>query len=271
MPTSLEELLQIMRSLRDERSGCPWDRVQTFASIAPSTLEEAYEVVDAIERDDLAHLRDELGDLLFQVVFHSQMAQELGHFDFEDVAAAICTKLVRRHPHVFAAAPQPTVQQQSMDWESIKASERAAAAGGKPGSQLDGVPRTLPALTRAVKLSKRAARVGFDWDLPEQTAVKVDEELQEVLQAIRENPHAAPSQNVFEEVGDLLFAVANLARKLDVDAESALRAANSKFERRFRHMEQAAGSTGAAVADLPLERLEELWNDAKRAEGSASI
>lgn len=271
MATSLEELLRIMRNLRDERSGCPWDRAQTFASIAPSTLEEAYEVVDAIERNDLPHLKDELGDLLFQVVFHSQMAQEQGKFRFDDVAAAICDKLVRRHPHVFAAAPQPTVAQQSLDWEAIKAGERAAAAGATPGSQLDGVPRALPALIRAVKLSKRAARVGFDWDLPEQTAAKVDEELQEVLQAIRENPDAKPSQNVFEEVGDLLFAVANLARKLDVDAESALRAANSKFERRFRHMERAAGGSGTTVAELPLESLEVMWNAAKRDEGPVSI
>ena len=271
MATSLEELLQIMRTLRDERSGCPWDRAQTFASIAPSTLEEAYEVVDAIERGDTAHLKDELGDLLFQVVFHAQMAQERDQFSFDDVASAICAKLIRRHPHVFAAAPQPTVAQQSLYWEAIKAEERAAAAGDKPGSQLDGVPRALPALIRAVKLSKRAARVGFDWDLPDQTAAKVEEELQEVLQAIRENPDTTPSQNVFEEVGDLLFAVANLARKLDVDAESALRAANSKFERRFRHMEQAACGLGAAVAELPLERLEALWNAAKRAEDSGSL
>lgn len=270
MARPLDELLTIMRTLRDERSGCPWDRAQTFASIAPSTLEEAYEVVDAIERGDLVHLRDELGDLLFQVVFHAQMAQESGHFNFDDVAAAIGAKLIRRHPHVFAAAPTPTVEQQSADWESIKARERAEAAGASPASQLDGVPRALPALIRAVKLSKRAARVGFDWDLAEQTADKVTEELQEVLQAMRENTGSKPSQHVVEEVGDLLFAVANLARKLDVDAESALRAANSKFERRFRHIERAAAGTGAAVADLPLGQLEALWNQAKRDEDSST-
>ncbi len=268
MSKPLDELLQIMRTLRDQQSGCPWDLRQTFASIAPSTLEEAYEVVDAIERDDLANLKDELGDLLFQVVFHSQMAQELGQFRFDDVAAAICAKLVRRHPHVFAGAPRPTAQGQSEDWETIKAAERAAAGGQGPASQLDGVPRALPAMTRAVKLSKRAARVGFDWDRPEQTAAKVEEELRELLQAIRENQNARPSAHVFEEMGDLLFAAANLARKLDVDAEAALRGANSKFEHRFRHMEQAARNNGADLSQLPLSTLEELWNAAKLEERS---
>ena len=267
MSQPLNQLLQIMRKLRDERDGCPWDRSQTFASIAPSTLEEAYEVIDAIERNDLPHLKDELGDLLFQVVFHSQMAQELGEFRFDDVAAAICAKLIRRHPHVFAREPngnpQLSAEQQSQDWEALKAREREHAAGCAPVSHLDGVPRALPAVIRAVKLSKRAARVGFDWDRPEETAAKVAEELQEVLQAVRDNPNAGPSANVFEELGDLLFAVANLARKLDVDAEAALRAANSKFERRFRHMEQAARRAGNDFQALPLPALEELWNAAK--------
>jgi nucleoside triphosphate diphosphatase len=264
----LDDLLRIMRQLRDERDGCAWDRRQTFSSIAPSTLEEAYEVVDAIERGNFAELKGELGDLLFQVVFHSQMASEQRQFDFDDVAAAICDKLVRRHPHVFANGRRLDAEQQSVEWENIKARERAADTVGAAAdsSHLAGVPRALPALTRAVKLSKRAARVGFDWDKPEQTADKVAEELGEVLEAIRANRQASPSANVFEEVGDLLFAAANLARKLNVDAEAALRAANSKFERRFRHIEAAVRERGAIFEQLPLETLEELWLSAKRAE-----
>jgi MazG family protein len=231
-------------------------------------LEEAYEVVDAIERGNLAELKGELGDLLFQVVFHSQMASEQLQFDFDDVAAAICDKLVRRHPHVFANGRRLDAEQQSVEWENIKARERAADTAGAvaDSSHLAGVPRALPALTRAVKLSKRAARVGFDWDKPEQTAEKVAEELGEVLEALRANQQPSASANVFEEVGDLLFAAANLARKLNVDAEAALRAANSKFERRFRHIEAAVRERGAVFEQLPLEALEELWVSAKRAE-----
>ena len=267
MSAALDELLRIMRKLRDEQHGCPWDREQDFRSIAPSTLEEAYEVVDAIERADTAQLKDELGDLLFQVVFHAQMASELGHFDFDDVAAAINDELIRRHPHVFGDGAAADAKTQSLQWEALKAQERAAAAQGTP-SELDGVARSLPALTRAIKLSKRAARVGFDWDQPQQTAAKVAEELEEVLQAIGEADIPEASEHVFEEIGDLLFAAANLARKVHVDAESALRAANSKFERRFRHIEQALARMGADIRQVRLEELEALWNEAKRLEGA---
>lgn len=268
----LPELLHIMQRLR-AADGCPWDREQTFASIAPYTIEEAYEVADAIERSDLAHLKDELGDLLFQVVFHAQMAQEAGAFDFNDVAGAICDKLQRRHPHVFGGADALSAAEQSVAWEEIKARERQADGA------LTGVPKSLPALMRAYKLSKRAARVGFDWDHAGQTADKVAEELAEVREAAsatlapataagsaRGSAAAAPSAEVVEEVGDLLFAAANLARKLGVDAESALRAANAKFERRFRAMEALALARGDDFATLSLEQQERLWLDVKRAE-----
>jgi ATP diphosphatase len=265
----LPELLSIMKRLR-AADGCPWDRQQTFASIAPYTIEEAYEVADAIDAGDLAHLRDELGDLLFQVVFHAQMAGEQGAFDFEAVVGSICDKLVRRHPHVFEVPAlgghaSLTAQEQLVAWEDIKARERAAE------SALDGVPRALPALMRAYKLSKRAARVGFDFEHPSQTADKVEEELAEVREAADNSRAAgnhadAPSQETFEEVGDLLFAAANLARKLGVDAESALRAANMKFERRFRAMEELAKSRGLEFSGLNLDAQESLWLDVKRAE-----
>ncbi len=264
----MRELLGIMARLRGA-DGCPWDRQQSFASIAPYTIEEAYEVADAIERGDLAHLKDELGDLLFQVVFHAQIASEAGHFDFETVAGAICDKLVRRHPHVFGWTRPLTAAEQITAWEDIKAAERGAGAPDASG-HLDGVPRALPALMRAVKLSKRAARVGFDWEQAGQTADKVAEELAEVRvaaleQASQPSPGGA-SREVFEEVGDLLFAAANLARKLDVDAESALRAANAKFERRFRGMERLAAQRGETFADLGLEAQERLWQEVKRGE-----
>lgn len=261
---AIDELLQTMRLLRDPKCGCPWDRAQNFASIARTTLEEAYEVVDAIQSGEPDMLRDELGDLLFQVVFHAQMAAELDQFDFDAVAASIRDKLVRRHPHVFAGAPEPELSEQAAQWERLKAAERAAR--NDTASELDGVARSLPALTRAVKLSRRAARVGFDWEHPEQTAAKVSEELGEVLQAMQGRTGSIPSQHLVEEVGDLLFAAANLARKLDIDAETALRAANAKFERRFHHMEAALRTSGEEMAKVPLARLESLWEAAKRAE-----
>ncbi len=262
MIVRLDELLAIMERLRGA-DGCPWDRAQTFASIAPYTIEEAYEVADAIERGDMAHLKDELGDLLFQVVFHSQMAREAGYFDFDAVAAAICDKLVRRHPHVFGRRvpiqERPKdVAAQSTAWEDIKAHERAAAAS----SALEGVPAALPALMRAFKLSKRAARVGFDFAHATETADKVAEELAEV----REAAGAGAPLEIFEEIGDLLFAAANLARKLDVDAETALRFANSKFERRFRGMERLAAQRGENFGTLSLAAQEALWQEVKRAE-----
>jgi len=257
------ELLAIMARLRAV-DGCPWDREQTFASIAPYTIEEAYEVADAAERSDMRHLQDELGDLLFQVVFHAQMASEAGQFDFEAVAGAICDKLVRRHPHVFGAAGPTTRAEQNVAWEQIKAAERAGADDAKH-SHLDGVPGALPALMRAYKLSKRAARVGFDWEQASQTADKVAEELAEVRDAAAQGTLGNAAE-IFEEIGDLLFAAANLARKLDVDAESALRAANAKFERRFRGMESLAAQRGEIFANLNLDAQERLWQEVKRGE-----
>ncbi len=265
------ELLGIMKRLRSA-DGCPWDRLQTFASIAPFTIEEAYEVADSIERGDVADLKEELGDLLFQVVFHAQIAAEAGAFDFEAVASGICDKLVRRHPHVFAAAAGEggslSAAEQSVAWEESKARERGAVSG----SALSGVPPALPALMRAHKLSKRAARVGFDFEHASQTADKVAEELAEVREAAAagagsaEAAGAGPSQEIFEEIGDLLFAAANLARKLEVDAEAALRAANTKFERRFRAMEALAAERGERFAGLNLAAQEQLWLEVKRAE-----
>jgi ATP diphosphatase len=270
MKRRMDELLAIMARLRAP-DGCPWDRQQTFATIAPYTIEEAYEVADAIERGDMQHLKDELGDLLFQVVFHSQIAREAGEFDFEAVAGAICDKLTRRHPHVFADHAPLSAAQQSVAWEDIKAAERS----GADDSALHGVPKAQPALMRAYKLSKRAARVGFDFENAGQCADKVDEELAEVRAAARESsaasagPAAAAEESagaIFEEVGDLLFAAANLARKLNVDAETALRAANAKFERRFRAMESLAAARGVAFAQLDLAAQEDLWQAVKRAE-----
>ena len=380
MTERLRELLAIMARLRGP-DGCPWDRVQTFASIAPYTIEESYEVADAAERNDMPHLRDELGDLLFQVVFHAHMAQEAGHFDFDGVVRAICDKLVRRHPHVFGGSAKPLagavdVAGQSAVWENIKAQERAAAAaashrrshadryvgpavgvrvvgqrdvspgtaashvakadaarwgdvasdganadavrrgdvapsegalaGAAPGA-LSGVPLALPALMRAFKLSKRAARVGFDFEHADQTADKVAEELAEVREAAANAANAVsaakavnaamadsagsagvagmddsgetsprgtvgapapgvPTAEVVEEVGDLLFAVANLARKLEVDPEAALRAANKKFERRFNGMERLAAQRGEIFERLDLAAQEALWQAVKRGE-----
>jgi len=279
----LRELLAIMERLR-AADGCPWDREQTFASIAPYTIEEAYEVADAAQRGDMQHLKDELGDLLFQVVFHAQMAQEADQFDFDAVAGAICDKLLRRHPHVFGASGPLTPAEQSAAWEQIKAAERSSAHGAEQG-HLSGVPQALPALMRAYKLSKRAARVGFDFEHAGQTADKVAEELAEVRDAAARGGRggrgalghvtgmdtdsaneARATQAIFEEIGDLLFAAANLARKLDVDAEAALRSANAKFERRFRGMESLAAQRGQIFADLNLDAQERLWQEVKRGE-----
>jgi ATP diphosphatase len=264
LSSSIAELLGIMARLR-AAEGCPWDRQQTFASIAPYTIEEAYEVADAIERGNMAHLKDELGDLLFQVVFHARIAQEAGEFEFDGVVAAICDKLRRRHPHVFGDGAAMSVAQQTKAWEDIKAAERGSA----DSSALAGVPDALPALVRAYKLSKRAARVGFDFENAGQCADKVTEELAEV-RAAAARPAAGggsrPSEEIVEEIGDLLFAAANLARKLDVDAEAALRAANTKFARRFRAMEALAASRGQEFANLGLAAQESLWQAVKRDE-----
>jgi ATP diphosphatase len=268
MSTRMRELLGIMARLRAP-DGCPWDREQTFASIAPYTIEEAYEVADAVERGDMQHLKDELGDLLLQVVFHAQIAREADQFDFEAVAGAICDKLLRRHPHVFGERGQLTAAEQSVAWEDIKARERGAARPSLDAAQsshVDGIPQALPALMRADKLSKRAARVGFDFEHASQSADKVAEELAEVRDAAARNTLQSASPETVEEIGDLLFAAANLARKLGVDAEAALRSANAKFERRFRGMETLALQRGEVFADLNLAAQEVLWQAVKRGE-----
>ncbi len=257
----IDALLAVMERLRGP-SGCPWDRAQSFASVAPYTIEEAYEVADAIERGDLTELQEELGDLLFQVVFHAEIARESGAFDFDAVARAAAGKLERRHPHVFGSQGPMTAEQQNAAWEDLKALERAAKNLG--GGALAGVPRALPALQRAHKLSKRAARVGFDFEHAEQTADKVAEELREVREAARDREQGDCA--VFEEIGDLLFAAANLARKLEVDAEAALRAANVKFERRFLGMEALAAERGLSFPSLTLAEQERLWLEVKRRE-----
>jgi len=263
---ALSELLELMARLRDPVNGCPWDRQQTFASIAPYTIEEAYEVADAIERDDRAHLREELGDLLFQVVFHARLAQECGWFDFAAVARTIHEKLVRRHPHLFAGAklaPQELVHA----WEQQKAQERAAARPVSSGSAvLAGIPRSLPALTRAAKLGRRAARVGFDWGDAQQVHAKVLEEVAETqaaVAAVDHDPAADGRAAIAEELGDLLFAVVNWSRHLQVDPEQALRAANGKFERRFERMENLARERDLQLENLSAAEWDALWEEAK--------
>lgn len=257
----LERLLEIMRRLRDPQGGCPWDRRQTFASIVPHTLEEAYEVADAIEGGNFDELREELGDLLFQVVFYAQIAAEEGRFDFADVAAVIGDKLVRRHPHVFDDAEVGSAAAQTEAWERHKAEERAAKAqaAGRELSRLDGVSLALPATVRAAKLQKRAARVGFDWPAAEPVVDKLREEVDELQEALDEGRDEAAA----EELGDLLFTCVNLARKLGRDPESVLRAANRKFETRFRAME---ADLGAALDAADAETLEAAWGRAKAAE-----
>lgn len=264
----MSALLELMARLRDPNGGCPWDLEQTFASVAPFTIEEAYEVADAIDRNDPQQLRDELGDLLFQIVFHSRMAEEAGLFDFSSVATSIHDKLVRRHPHVFAQeddkAPREGIEAVSRNWEELKARERAMSAARQTSpdtSALADVPKALPALARAAKLGRRAARVGFDWQEPRQVRDKVLEELGEVDEALAAN---AP-ERVTEELGDLLFAIANWTLHLKVDPEEALRAANAKFERRFRHMESLAAAAGTSLDSLSPAAWEDLWQRAKKA------
>jgi ATP diphosphatase len=252
----LEALLALMRDLRDPQAGCPWDREQSFVSIAPFTIEEAYEVADAIGRGDLDRLRDELGDLLFQVVFHARMAEEAGRFDFAAVARGIRDKLVRRHPHIFVERKAVDVAQLHVSWETHKAHERAAA--GVHGALSD-VPRALPALARAAKLGRRARRVGFDWPGAAGVRAKIDEELAEIDAALA----AQEREQVADEIGDLLFTVANWARHLEVDAEDALRRAALKFERRFECMEQVAQRRGRALHELDAAQWDQLWREAK--------
>ena len=263
---AMDRLLAIMARLRDPKNGCPWDLDQSFRTIVPHTIEEAYEVADAIERDDMKALPGELGDLLFQVVFYSQMASEAGHFRMEDVIAAINAKMIDRHPHVFGDANIETAAAQTVAWEVQKAKERAAeaAAEGRAVSVLDGVAAGLPALTRAEKLQKRAARIGFDWPEAEPVIEKVEEEIEELKAEMTARPDA---QRLDEELGDLLFACANLARHLGVDPEGALRRANAKFERRFKRMEAMAAAENASGAmPATLEHLEELWQRVKAEE-----
>lgn len=264
----MEQLLAIMARLRDPERGCPWDVKQDFASIAPYTVEEAYEVADAIARGDMADLRDELGDLLLQVVFHARMAQEAGHFAFADVVAAINDKMVRRHPHVFAdAAAQADADAQLADWNELKRQERLAR-GGADASVLAGIARGLPEWQRAVKLQNRAASVGFDWPGPAAVIAKLHEEIQEVQVEFQALADGDPQANarLEDELGDVLFVVANLTRHAKVDFGAALRGANRKFERRFRRMEQLAQSEGVDLADLGLEAQDAHWNRAKAEE-----
>jgi ATP diphosphatase len=262
--SAIERLLRVMARLRDPQGGCPWDLEQDFASIAPYTIEEAYEVADAIERQDFDDLEGELGDLLLQVVYHAQMAKEAGHFDFDAVALRIADKMIRRHPHVFGQAEVESAAAQTIAWEDAKAAERRQKSGdGGDPSILAELPVGLPALTRSAKLQQRAARVGFDW--PEVSPVfdKLDEEIGE----IRAELAAGGGQDrLAEEVGDLLFAAVNLARHLDVDAEAALRHANAKFERRFRAIERALRAAGRPIEDASLAEMEELWQRVKKRE-----
>jgi MazG family protein len=254
-----------MARLRDPVGGCPWDLEQDFASIAPYTIEEAYEVADAIARGDLEHLKDELGDLLLQVVYHAQMAEEAGLFDFDQVADAIADKMIRRHPHVFGAATVGSARAQSHAWEAVKAAERAdkADAAQSDHGVLDDVPLALPALVRAAKLQRRAARVGFDWPEPGQVFEKIEEEIAELR---AELGGSTSGDRLGDEIGDLLFAVVNLARHLAVDGESALRQANAKFERRFGAIEDALRARGRRLEDASLDEMEALWQQAKIAE-----
>lgn len=257
--SGIETLLQIMAKLRSPDGGCPWDLEQNFRTIAPYTIEEAYEVADAIERGDLAALKEELGDLLFQAVFHARMAEERGAFDFGDVVAAIVDKMVRRHPHVFADATARTAGEQTRAWEAQKAHERAAKGAG---SLLDDVPVGLPGMSRAVKLQKRAARVGFDWTNVEDVLAKLEEEVGELAHAVGTKDADA----IEDEFGDLLFVIANVARHLSVDPEAAVRRTNEKFIRRFHHIERRLRETGRDIAAASLEEMEALWVEAKTGE-----
>ncbi len=256
-PVSLDHLADIMALLRDRDRGCPWDVEQTFSSIAPHTVEEAYEVLSAIDEGDPAAIKDELGDLLLQVVFHARIAEEDGLFALPDVIAAICDKLVRRHPHVFGEQRVKDARDQLVNWENVKEGERN---GDAAASALDGVAKALPALLRAAKLQKRAARVGFDWTDPADVFAKIREEIDELEAEVRA---AAPRPRMEDELGDVLFAVANLARKLEIDPEQALRRTNEKFERRFHFIEQSLEKAGKPIKEASLDEMEELWQKAK--------
>jgi ATP diphosphatase len=267
--SDIARLLEIMAALRTPGSGCPWDLEQNFATIAPYTIEEAYEVADAIAREDLPGLREELGDLLLQVVFHARMAQEQGAFDFGDVVQGITDKLLRRHPHVFGDAGGLTPDGVATLWERIKAQERAQKSAGAPASQsaLAGVPVALPALTRALKLQAKAGKVGFDWNDPLAVLAKIREEAEEIDAELTRNDREAAAA----ELGDLLFAVVNLARHLDVDPEASLRAANRKFEQRFAAIEHQLALRGRTLQQADLAEMEELWKETKALERSSRL
>ena len=256
MTPSIERLLHIMSRLRDPEHGCPWDLEQSFATIAPYTIEEAYEVADAIERNDLPGLRDELGDLLFQVVFHSQMAQEQGAFGFDAVVDAICDKMERRHPHVFGDATIESAEAQTLAWEEQKKRERAT----RHVSVLADIPVSLPALTRANKLGKRAAQVGFEWPDVNGALAKVEEEVRELKDEVA---HGVDREAIADELGDVLFCIVNVCRYLGVDPETALRATNAKFERRFSYVEDRLRAQGRSPDDATLEEMDRLWDEGK--------
>ena len=259
--TPYERVKTLMEALRTPKTGCPWDIEQTFETIAPYTIEEAYEVGDAIAKQDMGALKEELGDLLFQVLFHARMAEENGEFNLDDVCDGLTDKMVRRHPHVFGdEAQRSSAEAQLAAWESMKAEERAGQKTDKPVSVLDGVALALPALTRAEKLQKRAARVGFDWPDLGGVIDKIVEEAQELSEAAESGDKA----EIQDEMGDLIFAVANLARKLDIDPEEALRQTNHKFTRRFQHIEKTARSKGRDLNDMNLDEMETIWQAAKR-------
>jgi nucleoside triphosphate diphosphatase len=261
----ISRLIEIMAALRTPGTGCPWDLEQSFSTMAPYTIEEAYEVADAITRGDLADLCRELGDLLLQVAFHARMAEEAGAFDFGDVVQAITEKLLRRHPHVFSDTPAPSTQAVNALWERIKAEEKAARGVDEPAGALAGVPVALPALTRALKLQAKAGRVGFDWNDPMAVLAKIREEADEIEQELAAGRRATAAA----EVGDLLFAVVNLARHLAIDPEAALRATNLKFERRFAAIERALAARGKSPKDATLAEMDALWDAAKAAESAA--
>jgi tetrapyrrole methylase family protein/MazG family protein/ATP diphosphatase len=262
----IDRLLAIMARLRDPADGCPWDQEQTFATVAPYTVEEAYEVADAIERNDLSDLKEELGDLLLQVVFHARMAEEQGVFAFDDVAQAINDKMIRRHPHVFAEETYESLAHQKEGWEALKAAERESKGQGRTTSLLDDIPVGLPALTRAVKLSKRTAKVGFVWPDISHVVDKLDEELGELKAEIA----AGDFEKARQEMGDVLFVVANLARTLEVDPEDSLRFTNAKFVRRFQYVEKVLAERGRTPEQSDLAEMDALWDEAKVAERAAS-
>ena len=262
MTRPVDDLIAIMARLRDPENGCPWDVKQSFSTIAPYTIEEAYEVADAIDRADMHDLRDELGDLLLQVVFHARMAEEAGHFAFGDVVEAICDKMLRRHPHVFGGVTHASDSARSRDWDRLKAEERAAR-GADDTSALAGISRGLPEWQRAVKLQKRAARVGFDWPDVDPVFDKLHEEIEELR---AEFAAGTGHEALEEELGDVLFVAANLSRHGKVDFGAALRRANAKFERRFRRMEQLAAAEGVDLSALPLAAQDAYWNRAKQEE-----